>query len=105
MDEFTCEYDFEDLIIAGYGTAARFDGTAELSADQEPGQFYVKSIQVGPMILSREDGSFSGELFRKISATIYATPDVEMFYAERYAEFNKPSFDHVYDAKREREIL
>lgn len=105
MDEFTCEYDFEELRIAGFGDGLLLTGAAELSSDQEPGQFYVKNIQVGPMILSRQDGSFSGELFRKISAALYAMEDVETFYAERYAEFNKPSFDHVYDAKREREVI
>lgn len=104
MDEFTINYDFE-LRIAGFGDGLLLTGTAKLSSDHDPGQFYISAIELGNRQLTRSDcdGSLSGELFRAISIALYAMPDVETFYAERYAEFNAPSFDHVYDAKRERE--
>lgn len=109
MDEFTANFDFEELHLNGYGEGILLAGTAELSADQEPGQFYISAIKLGPKWLTRtnQDGrdGLDGQLFHAISVALYAMADVETFYAERYAEFNNPSFDHVYDAKREREIL
>lgn len=106
MDEFTCEYDFEELQIAGFGDGLLLTGTAELSSDQEPGQFYISAIKVGDKWLTRShcEGSLNGELFRAISIALYASDDVETFYAERYSDFAGPNTDRVYDATWERAV-
>jgi hypothetical protein len=109
MDEFSCEYEFEELRINGYGDGILLSGIAELASDQEPGEFYVKNIKLGSRWIDRNchlgGNSFEGLLFKKISIALYADDAAEEFYAEQYEGSNGPNLDHVYDARKDRAAL
>jgi hypothetical protein len=108
MDEFSCEYEFEELRINGYGDGILLSGIAELASDQEPGEFYVRNIKLGDRWIERHAhgaNGFEGLLFKKIAIALYADDDAEAFYAEKYAESNGPNMDHVYDATKDRMAL
>lgn len=105
MDEFSCEYEFEELRISGYGDGILLSGVAELASDQEAGEFYVKNIKLGNRWIERYangGNGFEGHLFKKISIAIYADDAAEAFYAEQYEGSNGPNMDHVYDALKDR---
>lgn len=108
MDEFSCEYEFEELRINGFGDGILLTGIAELASDHEPGEFYVKNIKLGNRWIERyANGAngFEGRLFQKIAIALYADDAAEAFYAEQYEGSNGPNIDHVYDARKDRAAL
>lgn len=108
MDEFSCEYEFEELRINGYGDGILLYGIAELAHDSEPGQFYVKNIKLGDRWIERHANGangFEGRLFQKIAIALYADDAAEAFYTEQYEGSNGPNLDHVYDARKDRAAL
>ncbi|RUW04021.1 hypothetical protein [Mesorhizobium sp. M1A.F.Ca.IN.020.04.1.1] len=108
MNDFSVEYDFEDIEIEEDGVYfGSFWGTAELALnDPRDGDFYVKHIAIDGQkrerqtlkgyslsVMKRTDAalllpwpakdntSFKARLFRKIEAALYASQDAR----ERFA--------------------
>lgn len=102
MDEFTTFYEFEEVRVPGYDDGILLYGIAELSSEREPGEFYVRAVKIGDRWLESKHNGFDGHLFRAVCKHIYSSDDATSFYSEEFSGFSKPSFDHVYDAKRER---
>ena len=50
----TCQFNFDEVKLPGYGEGVLLYGTATLESDcEDDSYFYVASIQIGPRVLTR----------------------------------------------------
>ena len=66
----TCQFDFEEMKLAGYGEGILLYGIATLESDcEDDSYFYVASIQLGKRVLTRPSRINSANVFDDILFT------------------------------------
>ncbi len=104
MDEFSIEYEFEELRPVDergrpiFGDGVMFDGVAELELCGD-GEFYVRRIRLGEEWIypSRDGSSERAWLYRSISKALYASKGAAAAWSDALHSEGAVSFP-VYDS-------